>query len=79
MNTLATLLKHVATSRDGESYDTIRILTIILGLSLVVFSGWTVIALHQAFDALAFGTGAAAILGGGGLGIGAKVKDEPEP
>lgn len=49
-----------------------------MGLALIVLQGWTVIAADQPFDPLAFGGGAAALLGGGGLGIGAKRKDEPD-
>lgn len=78
MNTIKTVLKHIATSRDGKSYDTVRVLLILMGLTLIGLECWDVIAHRQNFDPLAFGGGAAAILGGGGLGIGAKVKDEPD-
>lgn len=79
MNVLLTILKHVSTSRDGESYDVIRVGMILSGAALIFLAGWDVIVHRAAFDALQFGTGVAAILFGGGAGIGAKRKDEPDP
>ncbi len=51
---------------------------IVGGLGLLAFTGYDVVANHAHFNALEFGSGLAAIFFGGGIGIGAKVKDEGE-
>ncbi|MFN3573640.1 MAG: hypothetical protein ACK4TR_08945 [Phenylobacterium sp.] len=79
MRAILTILKHVSTTRDGESYDVVRVGMVLSGAALILFTGWDVIAHRAAFDPLNFGAGVAAILFGGGAGIGAKRKDEPDP
>ncbi|MFN3582792.1 hypothetical protein [Phenylobacterium sp.] len=79
MNVLLTILKHVTTTRDGESYDVVRVGMILSGAALIFLAGWDVVAHRASFDPLAFGGGVAAILFGGGAGIAAKRKDEPDP
>ena len=75
---VADFLNDLVTSRDGRSFDPIRIGVIVSGLSLIGLAVYAVVINKQTFDALQFGTGLAAIFAGGGFGIGAKAKDEPD-
>lgn len=79
MNPIVSFLKDISTSRDGESFDVVRVGIIVSVAALLFLTGWDVIANKAHFAALEFGGGVAAILFGGGFGIGAKVKDEPHP
>jgi hypothetical protein len=76
---LLSFLNDLLTTRDGVSFDVIRVGMVVAGAALILFAGWDVIANKTAFNAMEFGTGIAAILAGGGAGIGAKRKDEPDP
>lgn len=78
MNLLLSFLNDLATTRDGVSFDPIRVGMIVSGTSLIGLSAWDVVANQTPFNALNFGTGLAAIFAGGGFGIGAKAKDEPD-
>lgn len=78
MKTLLSFLKDITTTKDGESFDVIRVSLIIAGLSLIFLAAWDVIANRTHFNALEFGGGIGTLLGGAGLGIGAKRKDEPD-
>ena len=75
---LPTFLTDLLTSRDGVSFDPIRVGMILGGLGILGFTGWDVVQNHTHFNAVEFGTGLAAIFAGGGIGIGAKAKDEPD-
>ena len=75
---IADFLNDLVTTRDGRSFDPIRIGVIVSGASLIGLAGYDVIANKATFDALQFGGGLAAIFAGGGFGIGAKAKDEPD-
>lgn len=78
MKAILSFLSDLFTSRDGVSFDIARVLW---ASSVIWFMGlatWAVIINSQPFDALAYGGGGAAILAGGGLGVGAKRKDEPD-
>lgn len=68
-------LRDLVTTK-ADDFDVIRVGMIIVGLALVALSGWAVVVNKQPFDPLQFGSGAAALFAGGGVGIGAKVKDE---
>jgi hypothetical protein len=74
---LPSFILDLVTSRDGVSWDPLRVGVIVSGATLLFLSGWDVIINKQAFNALTFGSGVGALLGGAGLGIGAKHKDEP--
>jgi hypothetical protein len=74
---IAKVLKDISTSRDGESFDVIRVTLIFGGLAFVFCGVWDVIV-NTHFNALEFGGGLGAMAGGSGVGIGAKAKDEPE-
>lgn len=75
---VADFLNDLVTTRDGVSFDPIRIGVIIGGAALIGLGGWDVIVNKATFNALEFGGGLAAIYAGGGFGIGAKRKDEPD-
>lgn len=75
---LPSFLLDLVTSRDGVSWDPIRVGVIISGASLIGLAGYGVIINKQPFDALSFGSGIGALMAGAGLGIGAKHKDEPD-
>lgn len=71
------VIQDLVTGKDGVSYDVGRVLWIIGVLAFIALS---VYGMYRggAFDALNWGTGYGAILGGGGAGIGMKSKTEPE-
>lgn len=75
---LPQFLQDILTSRDGESFDVIRVGMVLSGAWLLGLASFAVIINKQPFDPLAFGSGVAALFAGGGLGIGAKRKDEPD-
>lgn len=75
---LKTFLNDLMTTRDGVSFDVIRVGAIVTGATFVGLAIYAVVANKQPFDPLAFGSGAAALFAGVGVGIGAKVKDEPD-
>lgn len=75
---IADFLNDLVTSRDGVSFDPIRIGVIVSGAALIGLAGYDVVVNKATFDALQFGGGLAAIFAGGGFGIGAKSKDEPD-
>lgn len=61
------ILRHCLTDYDNVTYDTGRVLAFAFFLSSVVYSGWDLIVLHNAFDVQKY------LLGGGtfltGLGF----------
>lgn len=67
----------LTTSRGG-SFDTIRVGAIVTGATFCGLAIFAVVVNQQAFDPLAFGSGAAALFAGVGAGIGFKAKDEPD-
>lgn len=75
---LPSFLLDLVTTRDGVSWDPIRVGVIVSGASLIALAAWDVAVNKQPFNALEFGGGLAAIFAGGGFGIGAKRKDEPD-
>ena len=70
-------LRHMVTGRDNTTWDVARVLLLLGG---GVFLVCTLIAVMktQVFDMEKFGYGFGALLGGGGVGIGAKAHTEPE-
>lgn len=75
---LPSFILDLVTTRDGVSWDPIRVGVIVSGASLIGLAGYGVIVNKQPFDALSFGSGIGALMAGAGLGIGAKRKDEPD-
>lgn len=78
MKALTSFLNDLFTTRDGVSFDVGRVLWALSMVWFLGLAGWSVIFNHIPFDALAYGGGAAGLLAGGGIGIGAKRKDEPD-
>lgn len=68
----------LVTTRDGVSWDPIRLLLVVSGVAMIALSGWSVVVNQLPFNVLDFGSGMAALMAGAGLGIGAKRKDEPD-
>ena len=70
------IIKDILTGVDGVTYDNVRVY---MFLGVLTYLGCTVYHLwdDNAFDFIAFGTGLAAMLAGGGAGIGFKAKTEP--
>lgn len=77
-NPMNNVLKSLLTGRDNLTYDVARVLLFFGG---IVFLGCTVLAVVKSmqFDMEKFGYGLGALLGGGGVGIGAKGHTEPDP
>jgi hypothetical protein len=75
---LPSWLKDVLTTRDGESFDVIRVGMVLSCATLLGLAAWDVVVNKNTFNALTFGSGVAALFAGGGVGIGAKAKDEPD-
>lgn len=59
-------LKDILTERDGETYELSAILAAFTVVGFVAMSIWKMWQTHQ-FDPVSYGTGASAIIGGGGL------------
>lgn len=64
---LPKMVKDILTD-DAGNYVPDKLLFVLVGLAFVGFAGWDLIALHHAFNPVAYGTGAGATLGGGGAG-----------
>lgn len=75
---LPSWLTDILTSRNGVSFDVIRVGMVVSGATLLGLAVWDVVVNKTPFNALTFGSGVAALFAGGGVGIGAKAKDEPD-
>lgn len=71
-------LRMLTTSRDNQTPDVIRLGAILMGTWFLGLSAWDIIVLNHQFDAMAYGGGAAALLGATGAALGLKRKDEPD-
>ncbi len=67
-----TILKHLFTGKDNESYELMRGLTALSVVMMIFYIGYHLIV-NKTFDPLASAGGLGALLAGGGLG--AAVKD----
>jgi hypothetical protein len=70
------LCKDIVTEADGESFDIARLLWIVGAIVFLSMAVWSVVKNHQPLDFMNFGTGLAAVLAGGGIGVGARAKME---
>jgi len=70
-------LKDITTGIDGKTYDNIRVGILVGVIAYIGCTGWYLWD-DNTFDFIGFGTGLAAILAGGGAGIGIKAKTEPQ-
>jgi hypothetical protein len=71
------LCKDIVTEADGESFDIARLLWIAGSIVFLALAIWAVVKNHQPLDFMNFGAGLAAVLAGGGIGVGARAKMEP--
>lgn len=55
-------IRKITTGRDNETPDLIRIGGILIGFQFVLLAGWDAFGLRNAFDPMAYGGGAAALL-----------------
>lgn len=78
ISAIASFLKDVLTTRDGVSFDVIRVGMVASGAAFIGLAAYDVIINKQPFHGLEFGPGVAAIFAGGGWGIAKKKVDEPE-
>jgi hypothetical protein len=67
----------VFTGADNQTLDLGRILWFKMSLAYIGLTAFHIIAHHAAFDPVAFGSGAAAVLAGGGAGVAIKANTEP--
>lgn len=68
---------HMLTGKDNETFDISRVLLLLTGITFVGVSVFHVIATHT-WDPVAYGAGAAGVLGGGAAGVAVKAKTEPD-
>lgn len=73
---IGTFLKDITTTRDGVSFDVVRVTLVLSGLAFVFCAIWDCTMNHH-FNGLEVGGGFGAMSGGAGFGIGQKIKDEP--
>lgn len=70
------MLKSLFTGKDNATLDLGRVMWAATSAQYLFLSGWHAIA-HAAFDPIAWGTGAAAVLAAGGAALGLKAHTEP--
>lgn len=70
-------IKHMITGIDGQTVDPARVAFLITFLTFIGLAIYAVVGKGQAWDPIAFGGGAGAVLALGGVGIAAKAKTEP--
>lgn len=70
-------LQHLLTGIDNRTYDLARVLGLVFGVEFAFLAAWAILKNKQAFDAVAFGGGAAAVLGA--IGVAIKLKSNTEP
>jgi hypothetical protein len=76
MEIIKQFFKDILTAKDGESFDVGRALLVFGVLAFIGLACYSIMK-GNPFDALGFGGGLGAILGGGGVGIGMKSNTEP--
>ncbi len=75
---LRTILKHLNTARDGETYTPARVYWCLACLTQIVLSLWHTMWLEKDFSSTDFGTGMGLILAAGGAGVWITRKSEPD-
>lgn len=71
--------KHLSTDYDNQTFDTGRVLVLVVILSMIVLQGWDVIAHATKFDPQSYGAGVAAVLAGLGAYIFGDNTKRPDP
>jgi hypothetical protein len=69
-------IRKITTGKDNETPDLIRIGGILLGFQFIVLAGWDAFGLRNAFDPMAYGGGAAALLAA--IGAALRMKEPTE-
>jgi hypothetical protein len=69
-------IRKITTGKDNQTPDLIRIGGILLGFQFLLLAGWDAFALRNAFDPMAYGGGAAALLAA--IGAALRLKDPTE-
>lgn len=77
LKSILSVIRKLTTGRDNSTPDVIRIGGILLGFQFVLLAGWDVFGLGHAFDPMAYGGGAAALLAAIGAALRMKSSDEP--
>jgi oligoribonuclease (3'-5' exoribonuclease) len=72
-------VRMLTTGADNSTPDVIRIGSILTGAQFLVLAAWNVFVLGNPFDALNYGSGAAALLAATGAALGMKRLSEPQP
>lgn len=75
---LLRMIRKLTTGKDNSTPDVIRIGGILLGFQFIVLAGFDAFVLRNAFDAMAYGGGAAALLAAIGAALRLKQTSEPE-
>ncbi|API58551.1 hypothetical protein BSL82_03850 [Tardibacter chloracetimidivorans] len=71
-------IKHLLTTKDGETYAPSRVYWCLAALQFLCLSAWSVVGQGQAFNHTDFGTGMGLILTAGGIGVWITRKSEPD-
>lgn len=72
------VIKHWFTGPDNQTWDVGRVLWAAVVIEFMALAAYALYK-GQAFDAVAYGTGAGLVLAGGGVAIGMKANSEPKP
>ena len=75
---LLVIIRGLTTGKDNETPDVIRIGGILLGTQFILLAGFDAFALKHAFDPMAYGGGAAALLASIGAALRMKQSSEPD-
>lgn len=59
---ILTFIRKITTGKDNQTPDVIRIGGILIGFQFILLAGWDAFGLRNAFDPMAYGGGAAALL-----------------
>lgn len=73
---ILTFVRKITTLRDNETPDLIRIGGILIGFQFILLAGWDAFGLRNAFDPMAYGGGAAALLAAIGAALRLKQTSE---
>lgn len=69
-------IRKLTTGRDNHTPDLIRIGGVLLGFQFILLAGWDAFGLRNAFDPMAYGGGAAALLAAIGAALRLKQSSE---
>lgn len=69
-------IRKLTTGRDNHTPDLIRIGGVLIGFQFILLAGWDAFGLRNAFDPMAYGGGAAALLAAIGAALRLKQTSE---